>query len=129
MATSKKPRKAYKPKGIARPLTQDQSRDLDLAARVHVNKLWLGTLDEQGWNTLAALINVAAVIDNDGQFDGAVRILESIRARQIRTGKYGATGYERNTFMDLFNDAVDLVCRSSNKKLAESLQTVIGAMV
>jgi len=124
MATSKKPRKQYKPKGVARPLSNDQRLDLELAARVHVNKLWNGTLDEQGWNTLAAHINVCAIIAQDNRFQSAVDALESIRQRQIRTGSYGATGDERRVMMDQFNAAVEYLGGRTDKQVAEAVQTV-----
>jgi len=129
MATSKKPRKAYRPKGVARPLSNDQRRDLELAARVHVNKLWNGTLDAQGWNTLAAHLNVCAVLSQDGRFQPAMDALESIRQRQIRTGVYGATGEERGVVMEQFNQAVGYLGGRTDRQVAKAVQTVYRACI
>jgi hypothetical protein len=128
MASNKKPRKRHKPKGVARPLTNDQRRDLDLAARVHANKLWNGTLDEQGWNTLAAHINVCATIANDNRFSPAVDVLKSILRRHAETGKYGATGDERRVFMEQFNQAVEYIGGRTDKQIAMAISEVIGGL-
>ena len=124
MATNKKPRKAYHPKGVARPLSVDQRRELELAARVHANKLWMGTLDEQGWNTLAAHINVCAIIADDNRFSPAVTVLESIRQRHDATGIYGANGDERKILMEQFNAAVEYLGGRSDLQLARAIKEV-----
>ncbi len=122
MATSKKPRKAYRSKGVA--LTPGQKRDMELAVRIHIHKLWLGALDSPGWNTLAAHLNVCAIIANDGRYEPAMAALDAIRDRKSRTGVYGATGDERNLLMDQFNDAVEYLSGKTDMQVANAVQAV-----
>lgn len=122
MATSKKPRKAYRQKGVA--LMPGQKRDLELAVRIHIHKLWTGTLDSPGWNTLAAHINLCAIIAKDDRYQPAMDALDAIKARKIRTGVYGATGDERKLLIDQFNDAVEFLSGRTDMQVAHAVQAV-----
>lgn len=124
MATSKKPRKKYKPRPIARPLADWQRRDIESAARIHVNKLWNGTLDAQGWNTIAAHFNMASLASNGRLCNEGMAALESIRERQRRTGKYGATGDERASIMADFETGVQFIGGLSDVRLLKTIEEI-----
>lgn len=134
MATNKKPRKAYRPKDIARPLTPDQRRNLELSARVHANALWLGHLTDEGWNTLVALFNVVYVAAEEKspsileQASNALRQLVAIKTRYDKTGKFGATGDERKSIMDAFNATSEFLMTRTDAQLARSIKTVYRAL-
>lgn len=99
-------------------------RDLELAARVHVNKLWHGELDAQGWNTLAAHLNMCHILARDDRFSAAMQALESIRQRHVKTGVYGATGDERRVIMEQFNRAVEYLGSRTDKQVAEAVNAM-----
>ncbi len=130
MPANKKPKKAHKKKRIAIPvlgvqLDESQKQSIELAARIQLDKLFRGVLDVAGWNTLAAHFNLAWATNNGKGFDGAMASLESIRARQRRTGKYGATGDEREIIMREFESATDQICSCSDVQIKIGIKYVM----
>lgn len=122
MPSTKKPRKAYRPKGVA--LNHSQKRDLELCARLQAHKVFAGQIDDVAWNTLAAHTNLVAIIAGDDRFSPLMRILDSARARHIKTGRYGVTGDERADFMTLFDESVDFLTRQTDQRIAHGVARI-----
>lgn len=90
MATSKKPRKPYRPKPVnpgafataiigTYPLAEDQQRDLSLAYRCAFQALRMGAGTEETANTVACALNIAMVLAERGSY---CLHMEEIKAAQ-----------------------------------------------
>lgn len=134
MATSKKPRKKYRPKPVARPLSVDQRRDLELAVRVHVNGVYEGRMSDASWNCLIAHFNVAFIASSEkdkevyAQADTALHALRSVKARHDRTGQWGCNGDERKTVLAAFEQTNAFMETRTDVQFSNAIRTVYKAI-
>jgi hypothetical protein len=134
MADSKKPRKKYRPRPVARPLSDSQRSNLELAVRVHVNGVYEGRMSESSWNCLVAHFNVAFIAARDrdaviyAQADGALEALRSVFDRNQRTGKWGCSGDERRIILEAFEQTNAFMCRCTDVQFSTAIRTVYKAV-
>jgi hypothetical protein len=104
MATTKKPRRKYRPRPLQSWLPSKIRVDIEIMGYFFTDKLAMGTFDEIDSNTVAYLLNVCHKIAVDTHnsvmitnVNAALEAYIGIRRRHGRTGKYGASGPELMT--------------------------------
>ena len=107
MATSKKPRKKYRPRPVQTWLPPDIRMDIDIMSFFTADKLASGTFEAIDSNTVAYLLNVCHKMAVDtgnaamtAACDAAIAAYIGIRRRHDRTAQYGATGPELVTLRE-----------------------------
>lgn len=123
MATSKKPRKAYRAKPVGIPLNGSQKLRLELASRTHIDALYRGELTDFGWHTVMAhffLLEHAL----GRPITQAVDALQSMAARAKRTGKLGATGDERKAIIEAYNEYTPQMMRLHDATINQAAEKV-----
>lgn len=123
MAKSKRPRKAYRPKcepgtlPIAFRMSAADERALHDAPRAALERMLAGTATGTDWQTLAAIVNVSAVMSD--RFESIERLAAAalaavlaIQERHARTGKYGLSGDEYRVLDEALDyaDAMTQAC-------------------
>lgn len=132
MATSKKPRKKYRPRPIQTWLPGSVRTDIDIMGFFFTQKLASGTFDAIDSNTVAYLLNVChkmAVDTNNCEMiatcDEAIEAYRSIRRRHDRTVKYGASGPELLTLESAMPLIANYFTTSPQHRLAQAREYVL----
>jgi len=107
MATSKKPRRKYRPRPVQTWLPGNIRMDIEIMGFFFTDKLASMTFDAIDSNTVAYLLNVchkmAADTRNQSMLDAcdaAIAAYLGIRRRHDKTGQYGASGPELITMRE-----------------------------
>lgn len=135
MATSRKPRKAYRPKPRTLPLTirhnAEGDTDLQLIPRLDLEALREGRADESQWHGLTARLNLGMVLANSHHPQAAIDVMRSsldamraISTRHARTGKWGAAGDELRAIGQGLDVTDDMQMIATRRELREALRTV-----
>lgn len=132
MPTNNRPRKKYRQKPVARPLSVSQRVDLENAARVHLHGVYTGSMTESGWHTLTQYFNVASEASK-GRHEHviaghALDAMLAIHERYQRTGKHGVSGDERGVIMESFNELAPFIATRTDLQLRNALASIYRAI-
>lgn len=134
MAANKKPRKAYRPRPVIKPLGIKNTVKLEMPG--HVGLLALG----QGWLDITHLRDIGShvclverVADATGQPDiankarKAIAIFVRCEDRFERTGRPGTTGDELKQLREIVTETLPWLTRQSNFVIARESQALLRA--
>lgn len=132
MATTKKPRKKYRPRPLQTWLPGNIRVDIEIMGYFFTDKLARGTFDEIDSNTVAYLLNVCQKMAVDthnsamlAHCDAAIAAYIGIRRRHDRTGKYGATGPELVTLRETMPAIANYFTTSPQHRLEQARAYVL----
>lgn len=126
-------RSKYRPGPIAAWLPQSDRMTIEIMSRVMVDKLASGLFDELDANTVAYELNITrrlAVIGGHDAIrkntDACMTAFVGIRQRQMRTGKWGATGEEFQTLRQHLGGLADYFSRQPVHRIESARQWVLA---
>jgi len=131
---NKKPRKAYRPRDVIKPLGIKNTVKLEMPG--HVGLLALG----QGWLDITHLRDIGShvclverVAEATGNADMASKARQAIaifvrcEERFEKTGRPGTTGGEMITLRDVVSETLPWLTRQSNHHIARESQALLRA--
>ena len=126
-------RSKYKPGPVLSYLPKSDRMTIEIMSHVMIDKLVSGIFDELDANTIAYELNITrrlAVIGNHEPIkqaaDECMSAYQSIRARQLRTGKWGANGEEYQTLRKYLGDLSDYFARQPVHRIESARQWVLA---
>ena len=141
MATNKKPSKKYRPKYPAGqavlPSVVRYSKDdeimLQLVPHQELERLRNGTADEKTWHTICIRLDWGLFMainhfDDDGAKEAikkSLAALQSIKRRNKKTGKWGATGDEFNAIGFALNVIDEMQANTTRREQRDSLVAML----
>lgn len=138
MPSSKKPRKAYRPKYAPGTMPvvfrhdTDSEINLQLVPHDELEKFRRGVADEFSLNTLIFRLNWGYVMAGEIFATPEVRhtmergldAIRAVKARFERTGKYGATGEEFGLLGDALNAADEMQKTATRREQRDTMEIV-----
>lgn len=126
-------RSAYRPGPVAAWLPKSDRMTIQIMSHVMVDKLAAGLFDEIDANTVAYELNITrrlAVIgghaDARRASDECMAAFVAIRQRQMRTGKWGASGEELQVLRNYLGDLSDYFSRQPVHRIESARQWVLA---
>lgn len=126
-------RSRYRPGPVHAWLPKAERTTIEIMSRVIVDKLAAGLFDEIDSNTVGYELNIcrrlAAIGGHEAaikQSDACIAAFVSIRQRQIRTGKWGATGDEFQTLRQHLGDLADYFSRQPVHRIESARRWVLA---
>ena len=134
MSKNTKPRKAYKPKYAAIPisigLSAEMQTNLKLPPHMILDAFTHGRGDESGAHTLIAAVNLGAVLsrtqstDAQAVMESGLVAVQSVKDRGERGGKWGVTGDEYKAIAAALVLSDDMQMISTRRDLREAVRAV-----
>lgn len=134
VSIKKKRTKKYRPGPKLSLLPIADRTNIQIMSHVMVDKLAAGIFDELDANTMAYELNItrrlAVIVGHDAIRDNADECMAayvSIRQREARTGKWGATGEEYQTLRQHLGNLSDYFSRQPVHRIESARQWVMAA--
>ena len=134
MAKSSKPRKKYKPRPTAIPVTirhdAEGDTDLQLIPHLSLENLRQGRPDASDWHTLTARLNLGMVLANFAHKEAVESMLASLNAmlaiarRHDSMGKWGGSGDEYAAIGEGLRLTDDMQMLATRRELKAALEIV-----
>ncbi|WP_333710334.1 hypothetical protein [Malikia spinosa] len=132
MATTKKPRRKYRPRPLQTWLAPEIRVPIDIMGFFFTDKLASATFDAIDSNTVAYLLNVCHKIAVDTRHaemlsicDAAIAAYIGIRRRHDKTGQYGASGPELVTLRETMPAIANYFTTSPQHRLEQARAYVL----
>jgi hypothetical protein len=136
MPKPKKPRKPYRPRAVAAlpmsfALPASSRVDLQLPPHMILDAFRTGTGDEPGWHTLAAALNIGAVLSRSqpeevqSAISQALDAIVEVKQRGDETGRWGLSGDQYRIIgaaLTLSNEIQDV---STRREIRDAIDIVL----
>jgi len=135
MAKSKRPRKAYKPREFAIPMTirhpAEADTDLALIPHVAMERFRTGCGDEEAWHTITCRLNIGLTLAHQTNQSEAywtihagLDAMRAIYKRHQDAGKWGASGDNLRTMGQALVVTDDMQSQCTRRELAAAMRYV-----